>query len=184
MNTYTKIIFSCFLVLLASITHAQSVSYNFAEARYLNSDGGGDGIEIAGSYLVDPEWVVMGQFSTQEFDNDFDLDIYEIGVGYLLPEINGYSLLASASFTHFNTDFDDDNGVRLAFGARNMFTDRIEGRASINYVTAGGDNDLFFEVGGDYFFNPRLAAGAEIQLGSELDTVSIGVRWHYGYWNR
>lgn len=179
MNTFTKILCGCLISLIATFNHAQSVSYNFAEARYLNSDFGGDGVEIGGSYLFDPEWVVMGNYSTQEFDGGVELDIFEIGVGYLLPEISGYSLLASASFVSADADVDNDNGVRLAFGARNLFTEKIEGRASINFITAG-DSDLFFEVGADYFVTPKLAAGAEIQLGSDLETFSIGVRWHYG----
>lgn len=187
MNTLTKIFTSCFFCLIAALTHAQTVSYNFAEARYLNSDNGGDGVEIGGSFQFDAEWVVMGHYSTQSFDGDVDLDVFEIGVGYVLPEINGYSLLASASFVNAEVSAgpfdDDDNGVRLAFGARNLFTERVEGRASINFNSAI-DNDLFFEVGGDYFVTPRLAAGAEVQLGSETDTVSIGVRWHYGRLNR
>lgn len=169
------------LLLAGSLASAQDISYDFAELRYLDSEIGnqdGDGIEVAGSYQFDPEWLVTGSYSAQDFGSSFDVDILEIGVGYILPQTNGFDLVGAASIVNADYGDDDDNGFRLALQARSNFTEQLEGRASLNYLDVN-DSDLFIELGADYFFSPQLSAGAEIQLGSDTDTISIGARWYY-----
>lgn len=180
MKTVKRFFYSSVLLVLAGFAHSQGVSYNYGEVRYLDSEIGnldGDGIEIAGSYQIDPEWVVLGSYSNQDFGGA-DWDVLELGAGYILPQANGFDLLVSASFVSSDFGDNDDNGIRLTAGARNELTEELEGRISLNYLNID-DSDLFLELGADYFFSPQLSAGAEVQLGSDTDTFSIGARWYY-----
>lgn len=166
---------------IANLALAQGVTNNYAEARFLDSEIGnldGDGIEIAGSYQIDPEWTVFGSYSTQNFGSSVDLDILELGVGYLLPPVSGLDLLVAGSILSSEFGNDDDNGFKLTGLTRTMLADNLEGRASLNYVNID-DSDIYLELGADYFFNAEFSAGAEIQLGSDTDTISIGARWYY-----
>ena len=180
MKTTKSILGVTALFVAANLAQAQEINYNYAELRYLDSEIGnadGDGIEIAGSYQIDPEWLVIGSYSSQDF-GFADWDVLEAGIGYILPDVNGFNLMSSISIIDSEFGNDDDNGVRLSTGVRTELTNQLEGRAFINYLNIDG-SDLFVELGADYFFSPQIAAGAEVQLGSDTDTFSIGVRWFY-----
>jgi len=167
------------VALTANISNAQ-ISYDFGEIRYLSSDrdnGDSDGIEVAGSYQFDEDWLVLGSYASE--NGDIDADVFEFGVGYLLPDFEGVNMMVSLSVLDSElSDQGDDNGFRLALQGRKMLTDELEGRATLNFVDTF-DRDLFFEIGADYFFNPRFSAGAELQLGSDTDQFSIGARWYF-----
>lgn len=181
MNTAKYISVLIATLLLANVAHAQGISYNYLEARYLDSEVGfvdGDGIEVGGSYQVDAEWLVAGSYSNQDFDFVGDLDTFEVGIGYILPNVNGFAVTAEAAIVRREFGNDDDNGIKLSSTARIFLAENLEGRGSLNYLNVD-DSDLYIELGADYFFMPQLAAGAEVQLGSDTDTISIGVRWFY-----
>lgn len=181
MKAAKLILSSILLLTIAGLTQAQGISYNYGEVRYLDSEVGardGDGIEIAGSYQIDPEWLVLGSYSSQDYGDNLNGDVIELGVGHILPAVNGVELVGTASVVSSEFGDDDENGIKLTALARTEFTAELEGRASVNYLKVD-DGDLFVELGADYFFSPQISAGAEVQLGSNTDTISIGVRWYY-----
>lgn len=182
VEKYASRALSLILIAVAALavnTANAQISYDYAELRYLSSDRGAadtDGIEIAGSYQFDEDWLVLGSYASE--GGDTDVDVFEVGVGYLLPDVEGINLMTSISILDIDVGNASENGFRLALLGRKMLTEELEGRASINYVDSF-DTDLFFELGVDYFITPRFAAGAELQIGSDTDTISIGGRWYF-----
>ena len=173
------------LSLISGFAMAQStppIDYDYAEVRYLNSDIDGldgDGVEIAGSYQFDAEWLVRGSYSSQDFDFGAELDLLELGIGYKLPQLNAFDIVGYVSLIDASFARGGDTGFRFGAEGRTMLTSELEGRASINYIDID-DSDVFIELGVDYFFAPNISAGGEIQLGSDTDTISVGARWYYG----
>ena len=42
-----------------------------------------------------------------------------------------------------------------------------------------GDSDTFVEIAGDYYFTQEFAAGLSVDIGADVDTITIGARWFF-----
>ena len=89
---------------------------------------------------------------------------------------NEWVLVSGYTTIDLDGDIDYDS---LAGGVRGLIIPQLEGRATINYVDLD-NSDTYFEVGGDYYFNPVFSAGATLEFGGDTDTLTIGVRWYFG----
>lgn len=174
------------VLLAASLTaNASDLDYSYAELRIVDTEVGsadGDGLRLNGSYEITREWLLVGGYTTLDFDGA-DLDTFEIGAGYVYPFQDNWDLVSYAKIVHADVDSggfsDDETGFSLAGGFRGLFTPQFEGRATINYIDLD-DSDTFFEIGGDYYFNSVFSAGATLEFGGDADTLTIGARWFFG----
>lgn len=160
---------------------AQEIDFNYAELRYLDSELGGvsgDGIELGGSYRINQDWLVYGSYSDQDFNSFVELETFEFGAGLILQGYLDFDLIARAALINQEIANDDENGVLLSIGVREYIIENLEGRGSLNYVNVDA-SDIFLELGLDYHFHEQFSAGAQVDLGSDDDTFSIGVRWFY-----
>lgn len=178
--------FAIVLASLSTATHATDLSYTYAELRFVDTEIGsqdGDGLRINGSFELNSNWVLVGGFTTLDFDGDVDSTTLEAGAGYIHRYSPKLDLVGYGKVVHTEVDFNggdaDDTGISLAAGVRGLFTPQFEGRATVNYINVD-DTDTFFEVGGDYHFNQQFSAGASIDFGGDADTLTIGVRWFFG----
>jgi hypothetical protein len=162
------------------------VSYDFLEARFVDAESGnldGDGIQIAGSYNVQGNWLLVGGLTFLDLGNNVDTTTLQIGGGYVWPQAENFDLYAIGSVLRVSVDTNfgdaDENGFGITGGIRSRFTPQLEGRAEINYVDVN-DADTFIRLSGDYYFNSQVAAGLSLDLGGDADAFSVGVRWFFG----
>ena len=175
-------------VVMAGVAPAQAteLSYDYVELRFVDTEIGnldGDGLRFAGSYQISGNWLLVGGFSSLDFDNDVDSTTFDIGAGYVYRYRPEFDLVGYARVVHTEVDAgpfeEDDTGIALAGGVRGLFTPAFEGRATVNYINVD-DSDTFFEFGADYHFNPQFSAGATLDVGGDADSLTIGVRWFFG----
>ena len=165
---------------------ATELSYDYAELRFVDTEVGnldGDGLRLAGSYQISGNWLLVGGFSSLDFDNNVDTTTFDIGAGYVYRYRPEFDLVGYARVVHTEVDAgpfeEDDTGIALAGGVRGLFTPEFEGRATVNYINVD-DSDTFFEFGADYHFTPQFSVGATLDVGGDADTLTIGVRWFFG----
>lgn len=155
---------------------SSGINYSYAEIRFVDVDGG-DGIEFGGSFRINQEFYGIASFQDLDVGRGRDLEILEFGGGYIRPQENIDLVI---EFTLIDADFsgDSESGFSLAGGARGFLSPDLELRGYVKHVDIE-ESDSFLELGGDYFFNSSLSAGVTIELGSDLDTLTIGGRFHF-----
>lgn len=165
---------------------ASDLSYNFAELRFVNTDIGnqdGDGLRVAGSFEISQNWLVVGGFTSVDFNNNVDTSTLEIGAGYVHRYNPSLDIIGYAKVVRSEVDFtggdNSDTGIALAGGVRGRFTPKFEGRATVNYINVI-ETDTYFELGGDFYITNQFSAGATLEFGGDADTLSLGIRWFFG----
>ncbi|MEM1438602.1 MAG: outer membrane beta-barrel protein [Pseudomonadota bacterium] len=174
------------LVLLASAANATDLSYNYAELRWVDTElesVDGDGFQIGGSYELSDQWLVVADLSAIDYDFNVDVTTFSVGAGYLVRYDERFDFVGYARLIRANADFtggdEDENGYAISAGTRAKPADNIELRAFLNHVDVF-DRDTFIELGGDYYFDPRVSVGATLQFAGDADTLTLGVRWFFG----
>ena len=161
------------------VTQSRDLSYTYAELRYLDTDGGGDGLRLRGSYALDNNWLIVGGLTSIDYSRNVDSTTIEIGAGYVYNFDDDFDLVAALQFVNSDVDTPggnaDDNGFSLSAGARGMVTDEFEVRGSINHVNLD-NNDTYLELAGDYYFSETFSVGASLEFVGDNDVFSIGVR--------
>ncbi|MES9971665.1 MAG: porin [Candidatus Thiodiazotropha sp.] len=188
-----KNVLSASLLLAFTITFFSTplfaIDYSFIEGRFLldaefddvNDDG--DGFRFAGSFQVSNDIYAFAKYDDVELDDsDVDFSLLRIGAGYIHPLNTAWDANLSLAYADAEADgpggSEDDSGYELSGGVRGMVKPQIEVRASLNYLDID-DSDTYFTLGGDYFFMPNIAAGVEIDLGGDYETLSIGARYFF-----
>ena len=186
MLNRNALVFSVLVAAAAALpAQATELSYNYAELRFVDTEIGsadGDGLRLNGSFEMTEEWLLVGGYTTLDFDGNVDTSALEIGAGYVHRysprlDIVGYGKLVRTTVDFTGGD-DDDTGISLAGGVRGTFTPDFEGRATINYFNVD-ETDTFFEVGADYYITPQFSAGGTLEFGGDADTLTLGVRWFF-----
>lgn len=157
--------------------------YNYIEGRYiLDAEVGpiddGDGFRFEGSYRVNNEIFVFGNLESVEFDFGIDLDLLEVGAGYIYPLQNGWDFNATVSLLNADVENEDEDGFALSAGTRGMLNAQIQLRGEVTYADLE-DSDTYITIGADYFFDARLSAGVEMDMAGDYERLSVGVRYYF-----
>ncbi|MDH4073467.1 MAG: porin family protein [Gammaproteobacteria bacterium] len=162
---------------------AADLSYTYGELRFVDYDeNGGDGFRINGSYDLGNNWIILGGYTTADFNNNVDADILEIGGGYVWSYTPDWDLVATARFV--NADFDtpggssDESGLAISGGTRGFLAPKFELRGSVNYINLD-DSDTYLELAGDYYFTRQFSAGVSLEFAGDTDLFSIGARYFF-----
>jgi len=163
-------------------TQSRDLSYTYAELRYLDTDGGGDGLRLRGSYALDDEWIIVGGLTSLDFSRNVDATTIEIGAGYVYDFDGDFDLVATLQFVNSEVDTPggdaDDNGLSISAGARGTITDEFEVRGAVHHVNLD-NNDTYLELAGDYYFSDTFSVGASLEFAGDNDVFSIGVRLYF-----
>ena len=180
------------LLTLPALSQAE-FNYTTAEANYLldvSIDGGladvdGDGLGVGGSYEIADNFFIGGSF--EDFDLDFDIsgEWLEVGGGYnheLNPDLD---FVATLSFVdvEISSNFGsaEDDALALGGGIRTRLSDSIEVDAMLEYYSFDeGDSDTSLDIRGRYYFSPEFAVQVRMNLGSDIETIAVGVRGEFG----
>jgi len=160
---------------------ANNFSYNYAEAGFVDLDGG-DGFTFGGSYEINPEMFLQGSFVTADADNsDADVTGLTMGVGYHQPIADktdgvGFLGLGKADYSGSGSD-DSDTGFILSGGVRHMFTDQLEATAALTH-TSIGDSDTNFTFGARFHINEKYSVGATLST-DDADTMTVTGRMNF-----
>ena len=168
---------------LAQAPSPSSVSYNFAELRFVDVDaGGGDGFRLNGSHRVTGNWLVVGGITNLDFNNNVDSTTVELGAGYVWPYRDTWDFVANARIVRMDVDTPfggaDDTGIGLAGGVRGLIAPNFEMRGFVNHINLD-NSDTYLELAGDYYFTPSFVAGLSIEFAGDVDALTVGARWYF-----
>ncbi|MEM8982091.1 MAG: outer membrane beta-barrel protein [Pseudomonadota bacterium] len=188
MRNVSRLGLTLALAMGAEAALATDVSYDFFELRFIDTEiddanVDGDGFQIGGSYNISGNWLIVGNYTTLDFDGNVDASLLEAGGGYVWPVDPKFDLFTTISIARAEVDagtFDDnETGFRIVGGIRTKFNAQFEGRAELNYLDID-DSDTLIRLGGDYYFTPQFAGGATIDLGGDNDQITFGIRYFFG----
>lgn len=164
-------------MLLGGTALAQNPSYNFVEARYLDSEirrVDGFGVNVQG--LIAPQVYLLGRYSQLDFGPS-DLDTLQVGAGYRFPLERGTDLIGELSYIRTEAGSGNDNGYGISAGVRHFFTSALEANATIDHTNIDRTNTAF-TVGGVLHFTPQIA-GVLAYTFDDADVFSIGARLNF-----
>ena len=173
--------------------------------------GDGDGIAVGGSMaagehfylsggyrssIVDVRSVVSSPLTTVTVDNQFDLTLGRLSLGYLHPIGETLDLVAEVSYESVNYDFGsvggenfdlDDSGAGALLGFRwnpvpavELFAfARHSPMAETNLSALEFDAGTIAHAGLRWYFFEDLGVGVEYESG-EVETTTISIRFGFG----
>lgn len=156
------------------------LSYTYVEADYINVDGDADGFGVRGSVeFGQSNFYGFGGYNVVEIDNtNFDVDSFDLGLGYAHGLSDNLDLLAEISY--LNSDFEgfgDLDGYRASVGLRGSFTENFEGLVKANYVDGDDfDGDFTGTLGAQYRFSQTWGMVGEVEIGDGGETYLVGLR--------
>ncbi|MFC7002926.1 outer membrane beta-barrel protein [Pseudobowmanella zhangzhouensis] len=177
-------------VLLSATAMADGPRWHFVEGGYTTMDFDGydggfdpDGFVIKGMTLIAPQIYVHGEYDYMEsdlFDENIDVNTLTVGVGYIMPLSTRTDAFASINYERLDVDGNDPDGFSLDAGVRSMITNVLELSGQIGYLSwDGGDDDLTFKVGAQYYFDPQFSVGASYENLDSYDVTQVTVRYHF-----
>ena len=182
-----RILIGAAVLLLHGAVFAQeakqtTLSYSFVEARYVDVDDGGNGIELGGSFQFHPNWIGVASFSSVDLGGGADWTTFEIGAGYVFPLAQSWDFQTNARVirSEIDTPFGDANetGIGILGGVRGLLVPELEIRGNVHYVNLD-ESDVFLEFAGDWYITPRWAAGLSVEFGGDVDLWTIGARYYF-----
>lgn len=159
------------------------LSYTYGELRYVDVDSnGGDGIQLAGSFELDDNWILVGSFTSLDFNNNVDASLLEIGGGYVWDYTDDFDLFTTLRLVRAEVDTPagsaDDTGFAFSAGTRGFLAPKFEIRGSINHIDVS-DSDTYLQIAGDYYFTKQVSAGISLDVAGDNDTFTLGARWYF-----
>jgi len=162
-------------------------SYTYIEGNYrwLDSDDADDsidGLDLRGSYAVNPNMFLLGSWS--HLSDEVDLDEFRLGAGYTVPVSDEVDVYGTLSWVHAEFDFegpggdDDEDGFSIIGGARMWASELVEINGKLEYRDVE-DSGFGIGVGARYYVTPAVSLGGEIETISGDEELLIGVRFQW-----
>jgi hypothetical protein len=160
-----------------------SLSYNYAELRFVDVDNsGGDGFRLGGSYELNGPWLLVGSFTSLDFNSNVDSTLLEVGGGYVWNYSNDFDLVSTLRLVRAEVDTPggsaDDTGFAFSAGTRGMIAPQFEIRGSVNHINLD-NSDTYLELAGDYYFTEQFSAGLSLEFAGDSDSLTFGARWFF-----
>ena len=159
---------------------ADNVAYDYIGLQYLMQDWNGcdqDGPQVYGSGSVNDSIFITA--SVSDVDGDYcGSTAVTVGAGYHAPLNQQFDWYGSLSYSNIDWGQGDDNGLIAEGGLRGFILERLESRVLLNYVSIG-EGDLSLGAGLAYWFDPKFAATADINLGGDVDGFQFGIRYAF-----
>jgi opacity protein-like surface antigen len=159
---------------------AQGFSYNLIEGScaFADIDGvDGDGFGVKGSAEITPMLHAFGGLQNLEFDNGFDLDHLNLGLGINFPMSVALDLVGGASFERWKSG-SSESGFGISGGVRARVAENFELAASLKYSDVGDLGDaITYAAGVRWYFTPNFAVGGDYNRIDLGDFDSDGEGW-------
>lgn len=179
------------LLVFSASASAQGFDYNFLQLNYgyvdldeISVDG--DGIGMSGSFALNPDWHVFGDYQTAGLDFGIDVSTFGAGIGYNTEMSDTVDLFARLSYQYIELDVpglpgDDDTGYGFGVGMRYAANEDLELIAGIDFVDYGdGGDDTAVSIGGLYSFNDAFALGLGGSWSDDISSYTLSGRFYFG----
>jgi len=171
-------------------SHADVMSYSYAELGYVDTkldgqgfDVDGDGLALRGSLPVTPDFFVFAGYQDLNFDFDVDLSVLEVGGGGHWPLSDKIDIIGKLGIVKAEADvgnFDeDDTGFLLGARVRGAVAPKFELEGGVDYRNIDVGDETTLVVEGRYFFMQQLAGGVSVALGNDITSLGLNVRWTF-----
>ncbi|MGQ9427197.1 hypothetical protein ACXYTJ_15970 [Gilvimarinus sp. F26214L] len=170
---------------------AADLSYTYLGAGYV-IDGEVDGINVdldgfsfAGSFAVGENFYILGNAQMLETDpGDADVDRIDLGAGFHTPIAPGMDFDGSLAYSDVEIGRFDGDGFQLRGGVRGKPNEFFEWGAHLVYEDLdfddlGSDSDVGYDLNARYFFSGTLSAGLNLRDVSDIETMTINVRFDF-----
>lgn len=179
------------LLAFSSASYADGFDYNYVDLSYGmldfdDIDVDGDGFGIGGSFAINSDFHVFGNYQSAGLDFGVDISQFGAGIGYnteLSPTVDA---VARFSYQYAEVDVPgfgsvDDNGFGFGVGLRFAASDVLELNAGIEYVDFGdGGDDTGFTLGGFYSFTDAFDLGLSGNWSDDISTYLLTGRFYFG----
>ena len=176
---------------LSASANSQGFDYNYLQLNYGNieldnTSVDGDGLGMSGSFAINPDWHVFGDYQTAGLDFGVDISRFGAGIGYNTEMSDVVDLFARFSYQYIELDVpgspgDDDTGFGFGVGMRYAANEDIELTAGIDYVDYGsGGDDTAISIGGLYSFSDAFALGLGGSWGDDISSYTLSGRFYFG----
>jgi len=161
-----------------------SLSYGMVDFDEIDVDG--DGFGLDGSYALNDDFHVFGEYQAVDLDFGVDATTFSAGVGYNTEMSPAVDAFARLSYEYVEVDMpvfgsDDETGFGFGVGLRFAAGPDVELDAGIDYVDYGsGGDDTALSLGGLYNFTPAFALGLAGSWGDDVSSYSLSGRFYFG----
>lgn len=183
---YKRILLSALIAaalpLAAQADQPDPFGYTYAEGGYLseNPSGGASdltGAFVDGSYELQPNWRVIGQFSNASCCGSTD-NRYGAGAGYYTGIADKIDFLADLSFLGQHvTNNGNHNGWGIDAGLRFMPVDKLELDGLVQHSDVNSDTENTIAVKALYSLTNEWRLFAGYSNNSDEDDFQVGVRY-------
>ena len=171
-------------------SHADVMSYSYAELGYVDSeldgdgfDVDGDGFALRGSLPLAQNFFVFANYQDMDFDFDVDLSLLEVGGGGHWPLSDKLDIVGKVGIVKAEVDvgnFDeDDDGFLIGARVRGAVAPKFELEGGFDYRSVDVGDETTIVLDGRYFFLPQLAGGLGVSIGDDVTTLGLNVRWTF-----
>ena len=183
-----------FLFFLAAPALAETPSFNFVEAGYIEvdldlGDGfdvDGDGFGVGGAFEIGDKVFGFASYQDASFDFNVDFSTLEVGIGFHTGLTDNTSFFFRVGYADVEVSAsgfgsEDESGYAAGIGIRSNVSDLIELALEVAYVDLGdGADDT--AVGGGIWFNitDNFALGANVSAGDDVTSYGGGLRLYFG----
>jgi hypothetical protein len=171
-------------------SHAETMSYSYAELGYVDTKLDGDGFDVdgngfalRGSLPVTPNFFVFAGYQDLDFDFDVDVSLLEVGGGGHWPLSDKVDIVGKLGIVKAEVDLgnfdDDDDGFLLGARVRGEVAPKFELEGGFDYrdIDVGDETTIVLE--GRYFFLPQLAGGVSVSIGDDVTSLGLNARWSF-----
>lgn len=179
------------LLTFSATAGAQGFDYNWLSLGYgmvdfdeINVDGNGFGLD--GSYALNDDYHVFGEFESFDLDFGVDATTFSAGIGYNTEMSQTVDAFARLSYEYIDVDIpaagsNDEHGFGFSVGLRFAAGPGVELNAGIDYVDYGsGGDDTAITLGGLYNFTPAFALGLAGSWGDDVSSYTLIGRYYFG----
>ena len=179
------------LLALATPALAETPSYNFIQAGYVevDLDGGfdvdGDGFNVGGAFEIGDNFFGFASYQDAGFDFGIDVSTLQVGFGYHTGLTDNTSFFFRAGYAEGDVSISgfgsaDDSGYAAGIGVRSNVSDLIELALEVGYLDLGDGVDGT-AVGGQIWFNvtDNFALGVNASAGDDETSYGAGLRVYF-----
>ncbi len=162
---------------------AETPSFNFVEVGFTqldidNSPFEPDGFELDFNYELSDN-VYLSADHAKVDEANVDMKMTNLGIGFKSDINNSSTVFAQIDWANYEAANYDEKGYKLSAGIRSNVTENIELTGAYEYLDIDDESANYYVVGAAYKFSDALSLYADYKLESDVDQMSLGVRFNF-----
>lgn len=167
---------------------AQYYKYNYIQGSFgqIKLDGSfanleGEGLGIGGSFAIDPNFNVFGEYQSVDPSPGAKLDLLEFGVSYHADVSPYLDLVANLSYVDLETNSGGgDDGFAFGIGLRGSVSDATELYGGLDYINFNRfDSETRATAGIMLNLTESLGVGLKASIWKDVNVFNINARLYF-----